>query len=82
MEFGLAESEAVGAGGGGGGGGGGGACFFLQAPNIMMAPRMNTKVSHFICGRFTFSSLQNRCLNQAYGLKPVPSANITTANRE
>src|SRR5215470_17853532 len=53
IEFGLAEIDAVGAGGGGGGGGGGGACFFLQAPNIMMAPRMNTRAVHFIFGYFT-----------------------------
>jgi len=46
--LGLADSEAVGAGGGGGGGGGGGAVFFLQAPNIMMAPSTNTKVIHLI----------------------------------
>ena len=31
-------------------GGGGGATFFLQAPNIMMVPRMNTRVTHFIFG--------------------------------
>jgi hypothetical protein len=60
IEFGLAESEAVGAGGGGGGGGGGGATFFLQAPNIMMVPRMNTRVTHFVLRCFTFSSLRNR----------------------
>src|ERR1700756_5906813 len=53
IALGLADSEAVGAGGGGGGGGGGGATFFLQAPNIMMAPRMNTRAVHFIFGCFT-----------------------------
>src|ERR1700751_215889 len=58
--FGFAEIDAVGDGGGGGGGGGGGAAFFLQAPNIMMAPRMNTRVIHFIFGCFTFSSLRKR----------------------
>jgi hypothetical protein len=57
--FGLAEIDAVGDGGGGGGGGGGGACFFLQAPNIMIAPRMNTRVIHFTFGCFTCSSLQS-----------------------
>jgi hypothetical protein len=61
MLFGFAEIEAVGDGGGGGGGGGGGAAFFLQAPNIMMAPKMNTRVTHFIFGDcFTFSSLRTR----------------------
>jgi len=57
--FGLAEIDAVGD-GGGGGGGGGGAGFFLQAPNIMIAPRMNTRVVHFTFECFTFSSLQKR----------------------
>jgi hypothetical protein len=57
--FGLAEMDAVGDGGGGGGGGGGGACFFLQAPNIMIAPRMNTRVVHFTFECFTCSSLQS-----------------------
>ena len=36
---------AVGA-GGGGGGGGGGVTFFLQAPNIMIAPRVNNSKNH------------------------------------
>src|SRR5689334_16154206 len=59
IEFGLAESDAVGAGGGGGGGGGGVGGCFLQAPNIMIAPRMNTRVAHFNLGYFTCSSLRN-----------------------
>src|SRR5579883_30997 len=46
MVLGLADNEAV-------GGGGGGATFFLQAPNIRMAPRMNTRAVHFIFGCFT-----------------------------
>jgi hypothetical protein len=58
IEFGLADNDAVGDGGGGGGGGGGGACFFLQAPNIMMAPRTNTRVDHFTIDCFTISSLR------------------------
>jgi hypothetical protein len=45
--------EAVGAGGGGGGGGGGGAAFFLQAPNIMTAPKATTSVNHFMRWCFT-----------------------------
>jgi hypothetical protein len=52
--LGFAVSEAVGAAGGGGGGGGGGATFFLQAPNIMIAPNMNISVIHFSFGCFTF----------------------------
>jgi hypothetical protein len=59
--FGLAEIDAVGAGGGGGGGGGGGACFFLQAPRNMIAPRMNTRVVHFNFGYFTFSLPAKSC---------------------
>jgi hypothetical protein len=51
---GLALMEAVGAAGGGGGGGGGGATFFLQAPNIITAPRANTRNIHFILCCFTF----------------------------
>ena len=47
IEFGLAVSDAVGAGADGGGGGGGGATFFLQAPSIMMAPSAITNVIHF-----------------------------------
>jgi hypothetical protein len=51
--LGLADSEAVGEGGGGGGGGGGGATFFLQAPNIRIAPSTKTRVTHFFIGCFT-----------------------------
>jgi hypothetical protein len=51
--LGLAVSEAVGAAAGGGGGGGGGATFFLQAPNIMMAPSANTNIIHLILCCFT-----------------------------
>ena len=46
MELGLADSDAVGAAGGGGGGGGGGATFFLQAPSIMIAPRIGSECSN------------------------------------
>jgi hypothetical protein len=46
-EFGLAVSEAVGAGGGGGGGGGGGATFFLQADSIMTAPNARINALRF-----------------------------------
>jgi hypothetical protein len=53
MEFGFAESEAVGDGADGGGGGGGGACFFLQAPRNMMVPRTKTRVDHFTIECFT-----------------------------
>src|SRR5690242_12364269 len=75
--FGFAEIEAVGEGGGGGGGGGGGAAFFLQAPNVIMAPRMNTRVIHFIFGYFTFSSC-GACTRGSYArLKPASRANIS-----
>src|SRR5215475_4718667 len=80
MEFGLADSDAVGAGGGGGGGGGGGAFFFPpQAPHIMTAPRMNTRVIHFVCGRFTFSSQINSLPCDTRRPRPEPSANISAA---
>src|SRR6266849_1516049 len=46
--FGSTEIDAVGDAVGGGGGGGGGAAFFLQAPNIMMAPKATTSVNHFM----------------------------------
>src|ERR1700736_1355807 len=72
MELGFADKEAVGDGGGGGGGGGGGAALFLQAPNIMMAPRMNTRVDHLTIECFTISSLgvctHGHCAN---ALRPV-----------
>src|SRR5258708_823824 len=54
MEFGVTAIEAVGVGAGGGGGGGGGATFFLQAPSVMIAPRMTTSVNHFMRCCFTF----------------------------
>jgi hypothetical protein len=47
MSVGSTEIEAVGAGGGGGRGGGAGATFFLQAPNIMMAPRATAVTKYF-----------------------------------
>jgi hypothetical protein len=60
MELGLAESDAVGAAGGGGGGGGGGATFFLQAPSIMIAPRIRIRVLQRNFEWFKVSSLQMR----------------------
>jgi len=55
MVFGLADNEADGAGDDGGGGGGGGAAFFLQAPNNMTAPNINTSVVHCSLRCFTVS---------------------------
>jgi len=51
--LGFADSEAVGEARAGGGGGGGGATFFLQAPNIRIAPSTKTRVIHFFIGCFT-----------------------------
>src|SRR6516164_6802538 len=76
MEFGFADSDAVGAGGAGGGGGGGGATFFLQAPNIIIVPRIKTRVLHLNFECFTFSSLQNaRAWPASTRLKPAGRAN-------
>jgi hypothetical protein len=46
--FGLAESEAVGAGIDGGGAGGGGATFFAHAPRNIIAPSVTAKLLHLI----------------------------------
>lgn len=56
MLLGLTEIEAVGAGDGGGGGGGAGATFFLQAPKIMMAPRVIAVANFMTKCRFILSS--------------------------
>src|SRR5579862_7506555 len=60
MVFGLAESEAVGAGGAGGGGGGGGAVFFAHAPRNIIVPSATTSKLHFLIWCFTYL-LQNFC---------------------
>src|SRR5258708_5547340 len=77
MEFGVTAIEAVGAGAGGGGGGGGGATFFLQAPSVMIAPRMTTSVNHFMRCCFT---LYSSCGPQNFPFKVRRSDFISNSN--
>src|SRR6516164_5895216 len=77
MEFGFADSDAVGAGGGGGGGGGGGATFFLHAPSRRRALRLSIRTNHFPLDCFTWFLLgpqrsPPRGTRRSYVLFPTP----------